>query len=55
MDSGGYSFKLTVVRATNPVYVNGTQYAVGESVYLNFGDKLKMGSTKLEFTQAKEP
>ena len=54
MDRGGYAFKFTVLRATNPVYVNGTQYSTGESVYLNFGDKLQLGSTKLEFTEAKK-
>lgn len=47
---GGYLFKLTVMNATNTVYVNGHEHNEGTSVYLNDGDTIRLGSTKLRFT-----
>lgn len=45
----GYSFKLTVIKAANPVIHNGSVLMNGESVSLNFGDTIVMGSTKFRF------
>ena len=45
----GYTFKMTVLNATNPVLHNGRQLAAGESIYLNFGDSITLGKTKLIF------
>lgn len=45
----GYSFKLTVLKATNPVLHNGNSLIAGESVSLNFGDSIVMGKTKFRF------
>lgn len=49
MSEGGYSFKLTVRNATNPVLYNGSALKPGDSVYLNFGDIITLGKTKLRF------
>ena len=49
----GYEFKLTVLKATNPVLHNGHPIADGESVSLNFGDSIVMGKTKFRFDEAK--
>lgn len=45
----GYTFKLTVRKATNPVLHNSNPLMSGESVSLNFGDTLTLGKTKLRF------
>lgn len=45
----GYTFKLTVLRSTNPVLHNGVRLSDGESVSLNFGDTIVLGRTKLRF------
>lgn len=45
----GYTFKLTVLKATNPVLHNGNPLMAGESVSLNFGDTILMGKTKFRF------
>lgn len=45
----GYTFKLTVLKATNPVLHNETRLYDGESVSLNFGDVIVMGRTKFRF------
>lgn len=45
----GYSFKFTVLKATNPVLHNGTPMASGDSVSLNFGDTIVMGKTRFRF------
>ena len=42
-------YQLTVLRATNPVKVNGRAYSAGSSIYLRFGDEIVMGSTHLTF------
>lgn len=49
----GYSFKFTVKKATNPVYVNSTEIMVGNSLYLNYGDTITIGCTKLTFKKTK--
>lgn len=45
----GYTFKLKVIKATNPVLHNGHPLLAGESVSLNFGDTLTLGKTRLRF------
>ncbi len=45
----GYHFKFKVLRAANPVYVNGHEHDEGTSIYLNDGDTIRLGSTKLRF------
>lgn len=47
----GCSYKLTVKNATNPVLVNGQEYRLEESVYLNYGDTILVGNTTLTFKQ----
>lgn len=50
-DSGnGYLFKFFVRKALNPVYVNGHEHEEGTSVFLNEGDTIRLGSTKLRFS-----
>lgn len=49
----GNSFKLTVENATNPILVNGQSQTVGNSVYLNFGDIIILGNTKMTFKESK--
>lgn len=39
----GNTYKLTVNRASNPIFVNSKQIHVGESTYLSFNDKIRMG------------
>jgi len=48
----GYLFKMTVLRAANPVMHNNKPLIVGESVYLNFGDSIKLGNTTFNFDKA---
>ncbi|MDE5976263.1 MAG: FHA domain-containing protein [Muribaculaceae bacterium] len=45
----GFLFKLTVLKATNPVLVNDRPLTKGESISLNFGDTIKLGVTKFRF------
>ncbi len=45
--------KLSVLRATNPVAVNGVSYPEGSSIYLSFNDTLKMGSTIIVYSKLK--
>ncbi len=45
----GYLFKLTVLKATNPVLHNNSPLMAGESVSLNFGDSIVIGKTKFRF------
>jgi FHA domain. len=49
----GYKFKLTVINAANPVFVGSTQLYVGNSIYLNYGDTIKMGNTVMTFKESK--
>ena len=50
----GYLFKMTVRNASNPVYVNSSEIAVNNSVYLNFDDVIIIGKTKLTFKKLKK-
>lgn len=47
----GYKFKLTVMKAANPVLVGSNQLFVGNSIYLNYGDIIKMGNTVITFKE----
>ncbi len=51
VDGKDGSCKLSVLRATNPVYVNAVNYPEGSSIYLNFGDTLKMGRTTIVYSK----
>ena len=55
-DQAGYTFQARIKRATNPVYINKRQYSVGDSIFLNDGDIIKIGKTILTFKiQDKQP
>lgn len=43
--SGRHVFKLTVLRTTNAVYVNHNALYTKSSIYLNYGDTIKVGET----------
>lgn len=45
----GYLFKFEVHKAANPIYINAHELEEGTSVYLNDGDTIRLGSTKLRF------
>lgn len=45
----GFTFKLKVLNATNPVTLNGKVLSLDSDVYLRFGDKLMLGKTTLLF------
>lgn len=47
--SQGITFRLTVLKASNPVYYNGQLLNVGDSLALKFGDSIKLGTTTLDF------
>jgi len=49
----GYTYKLTVMKCTNPVLINGKEQQVGNSIYLNYGDTILVGNTTLTFKPAK--
>lgn len=53
-NTGGYRFKLTVLRASNPVIVGSNQLMVGNSIYLNYGDTIKLGNTVITFKEGKK-
>lgn len=48
----GYFFKLTVKRASNPVFHNNRPLAENEIVYLNYGDAIQLGRTVINFKQS---
>lgn len=50
----GYTFKFTVVNASNPVFVNDTHLKPGNSIYLNYGDTIKLGKTRFTFRKSKK-
>lgn len=49
----GFTYKLTVKKCTNPVLINGKEQAVGNSIYLNYGDTILLGNTTLTFKSVK--
>lgn len=48
-DEYGFDYKLKVLNATNLVKVNDKKLKVGEEVFLQFGDIIKLGKSKLIF------
>ena len=50
----GYTFRLTVKRASNPIMVNSNELLVGNSIYLNYGDTIRIGHTTLTFKAYKK-
>ncbi len=44
-NGGSLVYKMTVERATNPVYHNNKELKVGDVVYLTYGDTIKLGKT----------
>lgn len=52
--SGGYIFKLTVLRTTNAVYVNHNAMYANDRVYLNLGDIIKIGQTSFTIVTKEE-
>ena len=50
----GYLYRLRVLRAANPVYVNDNALMVDESQYLNFGDRIVLGKTMLTFEKKED-
>lgn len=45
--NGGYTYRLTVLNAKNPVYVNKTPLCIGSSISMRVGDIITLGRTKL--------
>lgn len=50
--SMGFLYKLTVLNATNKVLYNNRALAKGDSVYLNFGDRIMLGKTLFSFEKS---
>lgn len=50
----GYTYKMSVLKATNPVVHNGMALMPGESIALNFGDTIVLGKTKFRFEKEKD-
>lgn len=48
-DEKGFLFKMKVLRAANPVLHNEKPLVEGEVIYLNYGDTIVLGRTKLIF------
>lgn len=49
----GYQFKLKVLKALNPVKHQNNELAEGSITYLNYGDTIQLGRTKLTFKKDK--
>lgn len=50
----GYTYKLIVMKCTNPVLINGQAQEVGNSLYLNYGDTIRVGNTILALKPEKK-
>ena len=46
-------YKLTVEKATNPVYHNNKELAVGDIVYITYGDTIQLGKTLIRIQKCK--
>lgn len=49
----GFTYRLTVLSATNPVLLNGQPMGNGDSAFLNFGDIITLGNSRLRLDPAK--
>ncbi len=47
--NNGFTFKLKILNASNPVYVSKKEIKQGEEPFLNYGDEIKLGNTTLKF------
>ncbi|MDE6551366.1 MAG: FHA domain-containing protein [Muribaculaceae bacterium] len=54
-NGGSLVYRMTVERATNPVYHNSRELAVGDIVYLSYGDTLKLGKTLIKVQKIPKP
>ncbi len=52
-NQSGFLYKLTVLKATNPVYHNNKELAEGSGLYLEYGDRIIIGKTQLTFNKGK--
>lgn len=52
-NGGSLVYRMTVEKATNPVYHNNRELAVGDIVYLTYGDTIKLGKTLIKSQKAK--
>lgn len=52
-DLQGYTYRLKVLSATNPVLLNKQPLAINSDTYLNFGDIITLGHTQLRLEQSK--
>lgn len=50
----GSFYRLTVLKASNPVLHNNKAIEVGKNVFLNYGDKITLGKTLLHFQTTKK-
>lgn len=50
-DMKGFTFRLSVLRATNPVLVNNNPLLIGEDFSLNFDDSIILGKTQFRFVK----
>lgn len=49
--NGGISYSLSVNTSKNPIYINGIALNNGEDRELKSGDTIRMGNTKMTFTE----
>lgn len=49
----GYTFKFTVLKKSNPVFVNSNEITAGSSIFLNYGDNITLGKTTFTFRKIK--
>ena len=49
----GTIYRFLLQKTKNPVFVNKRQMKIGESIYLKFGDVIKMGNTVFKFKDIK--
>lgn len=49
-----YFYDLTILKSTNPVFVNGRPVGYGKKVRLNYGDTICMGKTTISFVKSKD-
>ena len=52
--TGDGGFKLTFLRSSNPIFFNGEERQMGESIYPNDGDQFKLGRTVFTFRIKKQ-
>lgn len=53
-ENGAYRYKLTVLKAKNPVKVDGIELKVGNCIDLNYGNTILLGKTEIKFKECKD-